>query len=156
MLLFQGRAGTVVKLQEPGVQCTAKVLGMDSEDLISFDNQRSIITRMTFSQQVNIQFLHTFGALVYVYVFGDRMGQIGLSGLSFACSCPSNDTRHGAELMYLWYKARRASKRPKPLRIMIGKQAIEGFVTGFHEDVVDPSLNLVQWGVNLASLPEDI
>jgi hypothetical protein len=57
--------------------------------------------------------------------------------------------------MLLWYKQNRSSKRQAPVQVTLGNTAIEGFVTGFTEDVVDPSLNLVQWGVNLASLPFD-
>jgi hypothetical protein len=63
--------------------------------------------------------------------------------------------RVGGEKMMLWYKQNRASKKADPVRVTIGKTVIEGFVTNFTEDVVDPSLKLVQWGVTMASLPED-
>ncbi len=153
-ILFQTRPGAVVKLDDPALQCTTQLFSMDPD--ITFDVQRSIVTRMTVSQQVNVQFLHTLGSLIYIYVFGDRMGQISLSGLSFNCgACNPFDTAMGAEKMLTWYNDNRASKRKKPVRVTIGRTVLEGFVVGATEDVIDPSLNLVQWSVQMASLPQD-
>lgn len=151
-LLFATVPGQVVQLADPALSCNTQFLDLNPS--IDFNTQKSIVTRVTVSQQVNVQFLHTLGNLIYIYVFGDRMGQVSLSGLSFACVCP-DDGVLGAEQMMLWYKTNRASKNPTPVRVTIGKTVIEGFVTSFTEDVVDPSIRLVQWGVNLASLPED-
>jgi hypothetical protein len=152
-ILFQSAPGSVVQLDETGVQCTTQLLGLPDAN-ITFEAQRSIITRVVVSQQVNVQFLHTLGALVYIYVFGDRMGQVTLSGLSFACTCP-DDTLLGAEQMLLWYRTNRASNRAFPIRVLIGNYVIEGFVTGVTEDVVDPTTSLVQWGVTINALPDD-
>lgn len=152
-LLFQTRPGQVVKLDDPALSCSANFLSLNPD--IAFESERSIVTRLTVSQQVNVQFLHTLGSLIYIYVFGDRMGQVNLSGLSFVCDCDDGSADIGAEMMLLWYKRHRASKRAEPCRVTIGKTVIEGFVTSFVEDVVDPSLRLVQWGVTMASLPED-
>lgn len=159
-LIFQTRPGQVVKLDDPALSCNTNFLTVDPD--ITFDDQRSIITRVTLSQQVNVQFLHTLGSLIYVYVFGDRMGSVSLSGLSFLCGCDdpqglfeASGAEIGAEKMLLWYKENRASKKADPVRVTIGKTVIEGFVTSFTEDVVDPSLKMVQWSVQMASLPED-
>lgn len=151
-LVFATKPGQVVMLDDPAMACSTSFLSMNPN--ISFASEKSIVTRLTVSQQVNVQFLHSLGSLIHIYVFGDRMGQVSLSGLSFACDCPGGEEL-GAEKMLLWYKKNRASKKADPCRVTIGKTVIEGFVTSFTEDVVDPSLKLVQWGVNLASLPED-
>ncbi len=154
-ILFQSRPGAVVKLDDPAIQCSTSLYSMDPE--ISFDVQRSIVTRLTVNQQVNLQFLHTLGSLIYIYVFGDRMGQISLSGLSFNCGAcnPFTDVL-GMEKMMMWYNDNRASKRKKPVRVTIGRTVLEGFVTSSQADVIDPSLNLVQWTVQMASLPQDV
>jgi hypothetical protein len=151
-IVFATRPGQVVQLDDPALSCNTNFLSVSPD--VSFEAERSIVTRLTVNQQVNVQFLHTLGSLIYVYVFGDRMGQVSLSGLSFACDCPDG-TELGAEKMLLWYKRNRASKKADPVRVTIGQTVIEGFVTSFTEDVVDPAIKLVQWGVNLASLPED-
>lgn len=151
--LFKSKIGSVVALDEPGAQCSVQFLGLNPD--ITFGVQRSIITRVTMQHSVNVQFLHTLGSLVYVYVFGDRMGQVHLSGLAFRCECPTG-AELGAERMLTWYKTNRASRRSKPVMMTIGNQVIEGFVTNFTEDVVDPSTDLVQWGVTMATLPDDL
>lgn len=157
-LVFQTRPGQVVKLDDPALACNTSFLSVGSArdgSAISFDTQTSIVTRFTVSQQVNLQFLHSLGSLIHIYVFGDRMGSVNLSGLSFACACPDDGESMGAEQMLLWYKSNRASKKADPCRVTVGQTVIEGFVTGFTEDVVDPALRIVQWGVTMASLPED-
>mgnify|MGYP005847506743 CR=1 FL=1 len=156
MILFQSKKGRVVRLEDPAAVCQTQSGGLFSiSPSIDFAVEASIVTRFTMSQQVNIQFLHTMGAHVYVYVFGDRIGSISLSGLSFDCVC--DGATGGAEGAFSWYKRNRASKRKEPVLVTIGNATpIEGFVTGFTEDVVDPTTNLVQWGVNIVTLPEDV
>lgn len=152
-ILFEGNPGRVVRLDDPAATCQALLgrVGPD-EARINYDIQNAIVTRMTVSEQVNVQFLHTFGRHVYIYVFGDRIGQVSLSGLAFNCSCDLGQS--GAELMYAWYRTHKASKRQGPITVAIGTETIAGFVVGFTEDVVDPKSALVQWGVNLVTLPE--
>ncbi len=158
MLVFQSARGRVVKLLDPAAMCKIQLIGTITPP-ISFETQFSIVTRMTLSQQVNLQFLHTIGSGIYVYTFGDRMGQMSLSGLAFSCACPPTDSTlssPGVELIYNWFKDNRASKKQAPIRTTIGKTPIEGFVTAFTSDVVDPASGLVQWGITMATLPEDI
>ena len=155
MHVFEGTVGRVVAVDDPaaqGVMYVANVI----DDPLSFDVHRSIITRVTCAQQVNLQFLHTMGRLVYVYVFGDRMGQVGLSGLSFAGECPGPAPEHGVMAVYDWYRRNKASRRAEPVRINIGmRDNLDGFVTGFSFDVVDPGTQMVQWNMTLAALPEE-
>jgi hypothetical protein len=95
-----------------------------------------IITRVTLVQQGNIQFLHTLGNNVYIYVFGDRIGAI--TGFT-AVDCEDN----------------RLSQPQAPVRITVGiKTVIEGFVSGLQPDFVDPNAYLVQFAFNLAVLPQ--
>ncbi len=157
MIVFEGRPGSVVALVDAGVQGDAFVANLDGDAAIRFDRERSIITRMTISQEANVQFLHTLGTHIYIYVFGDRIGSIGLSGLSFSgdCDIPGLNQSHGGELMLAWYKQFRVSRRRSPVRVMVGNTPIDGFVTGFNEDIVDPMTNLIQWSVTLRSLPDD-
>ncbi len=156
MHVFEGAVGRVVALEDPAAQGTMYVASVTGGDPIVFESQRSIITRVTVNQQVNLQFLHTMGKHVYVYVFGDRMGQIGLSGLSFANDCEGQGAEHGAVKMFDWYRKHKASKRRDPVRINIGmRDNLDGFATGFTFDVVDPATQMVQWNLTIAALPED-
>ncbi len=152
-MLFQSQAGQVVQLDDPAAQCTTGPLSVDPE--LDWQTYRGIITRVTVAQQVNVQFLHTMGSMVYVYVFGDRMGTVSLSGLSFF-ECPCDEALGITQNdVYQWYKTNRASKRKTPVKITVGEAIMQGFVIGFNEDVVDPSLNLIQWNVQMTALPDE-
>jgi hypothetical protein len=156
-ILFASTRGRVVRLEDSAAQANIQFLGM-VDSRITFDSQLAIVTRMTMSHQVNAQFLHTIGNHVYIYVFGDRIGSMGLSGLAFHGVCDKPGS--GAEKMLRWYQTNRASKRRNPLTITIGTGGdttpIEGFVVGFTQDVVDPSIGLVQWNANLVTLPAEL
>lgn len=156
MHVFEGTVGRVVALEDPAAQGTMYVSKITGGQNIEFDAHRSIITRVTVSQSVNIQFLHTMGKHVYVYVFGDRMGQIGLSGLSFANDCIAPGESHGVVKMFDWYRQHKASKRKDAVRINIGmRDNMDGFAKDFTFDVVDPATQMVQWNLMIAALPED-
>lgn len=157
MIVFQSSKGRVIKLADAAAAGRIQLLGKVDPG-ISYDAQAAIITRLTVSQQVNLQFLHTIGNSIYIYTFGDRIGQMGLSGLAFTDICGDGEAAAspGLELMYKWFKDNRASARQKPARITVGKTPLEGFVTGFNADVVDPASMLVQWGITMATLPEKI
>jgi hypothetical protein len=161
MVVFEGTVGRVVALDDPAAQGVMHVASVPG-DPIGFDTQRSIITRMTCAQHVNVQFLHTFGKHVYVYVFGDRMGEISLAGLSFATTCPDGDgiapvgQPHGIVEMFDWYRRNKASKRASAIQVNIGmKDNLDGFVVGFGFDAIDPATQMCQWNLAIAALPED-
>ena len=152
MLVFATKPGSIVRMRDPAAQCSVRLLGLDPK--ITYDTHRSLITRVTVAQQANVQFLHALGSQIFVYAFGDRMGSITLSGLSASCPCPQGNDL-GIERILKYYSDNRVSKRKKPVRVTIGKTVLEGFVLSVSGDTVDPSTNIIQWGLNLATLPED-
>ena len=152
-IIFEGNRGRVVRLDDPAAQATVGFVQV-ADAPIKYTTHWSIITRLTLNHQTNVQFLHTLGAAIYIYVFGDRIGQLGLSGLAFNSACEGTDKKLGIERMMSWYKDNRISERGSPVRVMVGNTPIEGFVVSSSEDTVDAETGLVQWGVNLSTLPE--
>lgn len=153
-IFFEGNRGRVVRLDDPAAQATLGFVKV-ADAPIRYASQLAIITRLTISQQANVQFLHTLGQAIYIYVFGDRIGQVGLSGLAFNQSCDVADGGGlGIERMLAWYATYRVSRRGAPVRVMVGNTPIEGFVTGATHDTVDAETGLVQWGITLMALPE--
>src|SRR5690606_23176631 len=88
-----------------------------------FQAFRSIVTRIGVNANCNYQFLHTLGGGIYLYVFGDRIGALELSGLSFDSVCAA-DGGFGGELgiekVYKYFDTFKLSSRPAPVRISIG------------------------------------
>jgi hypothetical protein len=152
-----GAVGRVVQLEDDHTQGTVRFVSMTDE--IRHRQHRSIITRLTVSHQCNYQFLHTIGNEIYIYVFGDRIGQVTLSGLSFAAECNPcatgpQDSKHGFEKVLAWYEEYRVAARRDPIEVLIGETPIKAFVVALSGDVVDPSTRMMQWNLTCMILPK--
>lgn len=122
---------------------------------INFQAQKSIITRVTVSQETNHQFLHTLGGDIYIYVFGDRIGQMTISGLSFSIDCDNpDDQAHGFEYIMDWYNQYKLSRQQKPITVMIGQTPITGFVAGLSGGVFDHRMFMMNYDLSLMVLPQ--
>jgi hypothetical protein len=106
---------------------------------------------------------------VFVYVFGDRMGDITLHGLCFADDCSSPTPphgvtnlggtaqpgqKHGFELLYDWYLNSRMSVNASPVTVTIGQGTVfKGFITGLTGDVKDAMTRTIQYQITVSMLP---
>jgi len=172
-VIFKGNTGRVVSIRDDVAQggiSLGNVEGVGGK-VISFKKHNSIITRIGVSASGNYQFLHTIGNDVYVYVFGDRMGEITLHGLSFAGGCSNagpqsaafisagDDTnnKHGFELLFDWYQQSRIAVNPDPVSIHIGSSTVfKGFITGMSGDVNDSMTRTIQYELRVSLLPDAI
>ena len=156
-VIFEKNTGRVVSVPDRVASGTIRLVHVDgSGGPLSFRQHRTIITRLGMSVAGNYQFLHTIGNEVYVYVFGDRMGQITIHGLSFSSECPErNEDEHGFEKLYRWYQANRIASRRAPLSVTIGRStAFEGFLVSLASDMQDQLQRTIQFQMTLAMLPD--
>ena len=174
-VIFSSNTGRVVAIPDKvasGAFQLGNVYGKKGN--ISYSRHNTIITRVGISAAGNYQFLHTIGNDVYVYVFGDRMGQVQLHGLTFMASedkCNTKDpvkgeaptphiigagnTKHGFELLFKWYTDNRIANRKEPVRVTIGKNTnFRGFVTALTGDVQDALYRTIQFQMTISLLPE--
>jgi hypothetical protein len=129
---------------------------------ITIGGQRSIITQVVVSQATNHQFLHTLGNDIFVYVFGDRIGEMTITGLSFSRLCTPfgcnpgflGGAQHGMELMLEYYRRNKMSSRQSPIVVQLGRIPIKGFITGMTQQMNDPATWIVQYGLRVAILPD--
>lgn len=178
-VIFGGNTGNVVAIRDnvsEGSISLGNVSGGTQGGIEAFGLGaapfNSIITRIGVSAAGNYQFLHTIGNDVYVYVFGDRMGEITLHGLSFAQPCPatkknissadqipavSSDSQHGFEKLFEWYSLNRIAATPNPAQVRIGaKTTFKGFITGCTGDVADSKTRTIQFQITISLLPDDL
>ena len=173
-VVFGKNTGRVIAIEDKvavGAFQLGNVLGEGGR--ISYRRHNTIITRVGISAAGNYQFLHTIGNDVYVYVFGDRMGQVQLHGLSFMASesecapglgagtSPSphiigaGDGKHGFELLFDWYTKNRIAARRDPVLVTIGKATnFKGFVTAMTGDVQDSLHRTIQFQMTISLLPD--
>lgn len=136
---------------------------------------RAIITHVGSQSSGNYQFLHTLKEYIYVYVFGERIGDLSIGGLLFAEACelqnnsgvadatnPANgaNAASGFEQLSDYYKSHRIAKRGAPLTIMIGVTGMakyQGFLVSQRLELVDPQQQLGQFSLFFKNLtPEAV
>lgn len=150
--------------------------GSDTNVFVGPNTRNMIVTQMSLSQQGNVQFLHTIGNAIYAYVFGNRMGELRVSGLCFA-ECGDNApgslgpagpasagppgqspvptaADNGVIRLLDTYKARRVSNSPTPVDAFIGGHTFRAFLVSMNLEIPDPSLPLAQWTYLLNTFPE--
>lgn len=150
--------GRTIGLSDPHTVGTLRFL--DLQPRLAWHTHRSIITRVALNQQCNFQMTHTMGNEIYVYVFGDRVGHLQISGLSMAHDCDGGgqnvrQANHGFELVLDWYRRYRLTSRRSPVQLTIGSATtFQAFVAGVTGDVVDPGSRLMQYDLQLVLLPD--
>jgi len=106
-------------------------------------DSRVLITQVSRSESGNFQLQHTFGNTIYAYIFGDRVGELKLSGVCFTGGCGYRD---GIAAVHDTYEANRIAVRNKPMIITCSRAfTLIGLLTGFTMEMADPETQLMQW-----------
>ena len=113
---------------------------------------RAIITQAAIVENGNYQFLHTLNETIYVYVFGDRIGELRVSGIAFSNACHGGGGS-GMKQIIDSYKTNRLAEKGGPVLVNFGATTYRGFLTGMNLDVVDPERNLGQWAFRFHTFP---
>lgn len=121
---------------------------------------KSLITDVAIQEQSNYQFLHTLGNHIYLYVFGDRIGQLSIGGLSFwsvstGGGCDDNPRDLGIIRVINWYRRNRIVKRASPIKVTLGPQAFYAFLVGFRCSKISLEQRQFQFHLDLALLPDE-
>lgn len=129
-----------------------------SADVSSYSRLRAIIQHLGVGGQSGAQFMHTLADFIYVYVFGERLGQLNVGGLAFhsACGDPDSagDAVTGFEQILNYYKNFRITTYPLSLTVVIGTTvAFDAFLVSVQGDLVNPETNLAQFQMQLAYIP---
>ena len=149
-VIFAGAPGRVIVLDDPAVQGLLPALVDVERGSLSFSARKTLITRIGLSTETNHQFEHMLGGEVYLYVFGDRIGQMVISGLAASANCDTpGDISHSVEKLLLWYGRNKLSARATPITVMVGQTPIAGYLAGFQADVFDHKLNLIQYNLQM-------
>jgi hypothetical protein len=88
-----------------------------------------------------------------VYVFGDRISELQISGIAFAQLCGGTSTESGMAEVLDFYEKNRISEAAAPVKIKFGERAFEGFLTGCQVEVAKPEVTLGQWLMRFHTFP---
>ena len=157
MPTFFSSHGKVIRVarEGAGVQLFQVLVGDEGGNgqPIFAPNQAAILTQAAAVEQGNFQFMHTLGETIYVYIFGDRIGELRLSGLCFLNPCgldTHNEAKDGFSHALQGYRTNRLAARPAPVTISIGANStgpgiFHAFLTGATVEVLDAEKQLGQW-----------
>jgi len=148
---FSRQVGQVAAFIDPTIPARTLVR---LENWDGYQVQKSIITQATFSAQANLQFLHTMGGNIFIYVFGDRIGTMSLSGLSFDSTCDSAVGVIGVENVVQYYNQYRAVNRQLPLKITLGvATTFTAYLIGVSCQIADPKSRIWEFNYRFAIIP---
>lgn len=120
----------------------------------TFEPMAAIIEAINTNQSVNVQFQPSLGGPVYVYVFGDNMGDISIMGTAFAGMC--DDSSHsGLKEIFDYYNANRASQRQEVVTVTYGSESLEGFLTRMTLQPLRTSDILSRFSLVINTLPKE-
>jgi len=136
------------------------VLSLSFQDWGGYGNYRAVITSLSVQFEGGRQFLHTLEDMIFLYVFGERMGEMTISGVCFSDVCagatPGELGRvgHGAERVLGHYVGHRVTFRAEPVLVAFGVDtAFECFLTGVGVAINDPEKGLGQFTYRLSVVP---
>jgi hypothetical protein len=141
MTLFGNCDGGMIKVQ---TECpsSANLIAVSIDNFVA----NVPVTGFSLDLSTNHQFLHSLDEFTYVFAFGDRVGELTLSGIAFTHKCPGNNSANPSAL-YQYYLDNKVSTRLKPAKITIlqAPTTLIGFLTGMRMEIPNPSLPMMQW-----------
>jgi len=164
MDLFGTQPGAVVAVDSPGIP-----MGMFLEQWGGYLPFKSIITGFEIQMQSGVQFMHSLSDFIYVYVFGERISRVTISGVSFAFVCERLDERtpqadgtsiftpnyHGLEYVAGFYNTNRVSSSGTPLTIVFGVDTVvSGFLIGCGISLTDNERQLANFSLTFQAIPQ--
>lgn len=111
----------------------------------------ALIQNVSLDHEGSYQFQHALDNAIYIYVFGDRIGTLTVSGKAFM-DCYG---QHGLNQILTFYNSNRLAARSTPVRVVLGQHTFFAFITGLRVDMSDPETLLANFSIRLAFFPSD-
>lgn len=144
MFLRGGNRGWVRRVQAPSGSPGVIVTGLTLANCL--------ITRAAASDSCSFQVQHMLGDKIYVYSFGDRVGDIGIAGLAYF-DCRGGG-RHGIGSVVDWYKKNKFSKTGRKGSITIAQRNMQGYLVGMRLDSPRTEEGLLEFYLSFIRIPD--
>jgi hypothetical protein len=149
--IFSSGPGAVAVIEESGYPPAS--LFLESWNSRKFS---SIITSVAVQHRGNVHVAHTLQEFTHLYVFGDRVGEMTVSGVSFSRVCPIGilPQSHGLEWVHDYYLRNRVALRSTPVALVLGLLTVfRGFLLGAGIALNDPQHGMGQFSLKFLLLP---
>jgi hypothetical protein len=127
-----------------------------------FEYFRSIATSIQLANQSNVQYLNTLRDFSYIYVFGERPGELNIGGISFFKDCGLqsniiNPNAHGIEYVLAYYAINRVSARATPIPVVLGVSIVVNcFLEGITVNMSDASSKVAEFSLKFRTMPYSV
>jgi len=145
--IFTTEPGLTIAINDPRILPLTIVL----EGWGGYPVRNAIITGFSASSEGNLQFLNTLRNFTYVYVFGEKMGDIIISGQTLLGRCGSS-LFSGTSRTINYYAFNAASWIGRPLYIAIGASFFYGFLTGVEVGMRNPEARIGNFTLKYKSI----
>lgn len=117
---------------------------------------KALITNIVIAEETNHQLRHTLGNDIYLTVFGDRIGALGIGGITSYNNCgEGGGEKIGIDHVLEYYRQTKLSARAEPLKITIAPdRVLRAYLYRFRGQVVDVAQRLFQFHLDMALIPE--
>lgn len=126
---------------------TIKVSGSGGE-LSAIDSV--VITDIKVNQRVNLQYSPALNSNTYVYGFGDGIGHIRVSGITFSRMCEGSGD--GLAQVLKFYAGSRAVD-DVTCNVSLGGSAFSGFLEEVEAGMDNPELQMGSYTLSMSTLP---
>jgi hypothetical protein len=109
-------------------------------------SDKVIITGFNYGQASHVQFQQSLLNAIYLWSFGEKMGQVRISGLCFSDTC-SNTAGSGVEEVLKYYGDARVSNGHPRVTVLVGAKPIYGYLIGCQ--IASVSVEQMTYGFDL-------
>jgi len=112
-----------------------------------FGSTFCVLQGVTAATRGNYQFLYTIGNFTYVYVFGELMGDLTVTGVALAGACPEAAV-HGMGAAVAYYNSFAISVTGTPVAVNFGGLGLLAFLVGATFAMANPKSIVGQFQLN--------
>lgn len=147
--LLNVKPGTFVMLKDPG-----SVPGGVYIDGLRPDVTPNVaVTSISIRRGIQHQIQQTFNGVVHIHAFGERMGDLGLSGVLFRNSCRTHRYGFGINQVVDYFNSNSLRLRDRPITVAVGTQAARGFLVDISATMQESEISLGSFQLALKLLP---
>ena len=114
------------------------VMAISSPKIPGDQNANIIVTGVSGANSGGHQFLHTLSHFIYVYVFGERVGDLTVTGKTVLHPCHAAGAA-GISAVSNYYLAHGIARYGTPVAIAIGSVGLSGFLVELKSEINNPN-----------------
>jgi len=145
--IFMNNNGRLAVLRKGGLPALVQVENFDDSDQV-------LVNSMSVGFKSNLQIQPSLRKQIYVYSFGDQIGQLQLGGVAAADQlCEGGSGEDGIGFLTNFYLQNRASSYGQHVNVTLGSVNFASFLTGLSVRLAGQEVRLLQWTMSFAALP---